>query len=341
MTQKRCRRGLTVLGLTAVTAMLAAACGSSSSPAGSSSAPVTVRMQLSWTPESEFAGYLVAAAKGYYKQAGLNVSILSGGPNVNDVEQLADGAADVTVDRTSTLFQSWAKGVPIKAVAETDSAPQVVLVGWKKDGITGVASLKGKQIGIYSDDTFIMDTMLKNMGVSLSSIHVFYEGYNVDGFIANKYPVAEAYLTSDWESILDSGIKPSQLTIWKPASYGADIIHGSIIATDSFIQAHPGALRKFVQATLRGWAYAYAHPYEAVTIVLKAAGSSGGTRQYQTEGLAAMKSLQWPGGSEPAHWGAIPLSVYEKDAQIVQANGVVSKHIDVADTVDTGIMGDG
>jgi NitT/TauT family transport system substrate-binding protein len=342
------RRTLVPVGVALLVALAAAACSSASSSStsspstGSSSSAaglIPIRFQLSWTPEAEFAGYLVAKAEGYYQQAGLNVSILSGGPNINDVQQLVSGAADLAVDRTSTLFQAVAKGIPIKAIAETDSVPQIWLVGWKKDGITSVASLKGQRIGIYSDDAFIVDTMLKHMGISLSQVHVFFQGFNVNPFIANKYPVAEVYLTSDLESIQFAGIKTSELTIFKPADYGANIIHGVIMGTDKIIQSDPAALTKFVQATLKGWEYAYTHPYQAISIVLQAAGPSGGTRAYQTAGLMAMKAIQWPTGVAPPNWGQIPLSVYQQNAQVVTSNGVVTSPINVAADVDTSIAG--
>jgi NitT/TauT family transport system substrate-binding protein len=280
----------------------------------------------------------VAKAKGFYQNAGLNVTILSGGPNINDIQQLVTGSADLTIDRTSTLFQAWAKGVPIKAIAETDSVPQIWLVGRKSDGVTSTASLRGKRIGVYSDDAFIIHTMLKNMGIGLNQVRIFFQGFNVNPFIANKYPVAEVYLTSDLQSMLFAGMKESQLTVFKPASYGAGIIHGVIIATDKMIQANPGALRKFVQATLKGWEYAYAHPYEAISIVLKAAGPSGGTRAYQTAGLMAMKNIQWPDGTKPANWGAIPVGIYQANAHVVQSTGVTNKPIDVAAAIDTSIV---
>jgi len=345
MTRKSRRRGLSALGIALSMAILAAGCGSSGSGnssdsgAGSgSAAKIPLRMQLSWTPEAEFAGYLVAKAMGFYSQAGLDVTILPGGPNVNDVQQLVSGAADVTIDRTSTLFQAWSKGVPIKAIAETDAVPQIWLVGRKSDGINTVSDLKGKRIGIYSDDAFIVDTMLKNMGISLNQVKIFFQGFNVNGFVANKYPVSEIYLTSDLQTILQGGIKQSQLTVFKPASYGAGIIHGVLMANDKIIQSNPGALTKFVQATLRGWEYSYAHPYKAISIVLKAAGSSGGTRAYQTAGLAVMKTIQWPNGSQPANWGSIPMSIYEQNAKVVEATGGTGKSIDVPATVDTSIV---
>lgn len=344
MTQKMRHRRLGVLALAlTLPVVLAAGCSSSSSPstsASSSSGKISIRMQLSWTPNAEFAGYLVAKALGYYSKAGLNVTILPGGPNVNDLQQLASGAADVTVDRTSALFEATAKGVPIKAIAETNTVPLIWLVGRKSDGITGVSSLKGKRIGIYSADQFIITTMLKNMGINPKDVQLFFQGYNVNGFIAKKYPVAEVYLNSDYVSMQEAGIKASQLTVFKPADYGADIVHGVIISTDKMIQTNPAALRKFVQATLKGWEYSFAHPTQATAIVLAAAGSSGGTKAYELAGLQAMKNVSWPSGAMPPHWGSIPVAVYQQNAKVVQSTGGTGgTPINVANAVDTSIVG--
>src|SRR5262249_12879402 len=152
-------------------------------------------------------------------------------------------------------------------------------------------------------------------------VQTFYQGYNVNGFIANSYPVAEVYLNSDNVSMQEAGLNATKLTIFRPADYGADILHGVIIATDSMIQSNPGALRKFVQATLQGWSYAFSHPDQATTIVLAAAGSSGGTRAFELAGLQAMKNVSWPNGTMPQNWGAVPMSVYQANAHVVQSTG--------------------
>src|SRR6266851_4719539 len=56
-------------------------------------------LQLKWLPDAQFAGYFVAAAKGYYRDVGLDVTIKPGGPDINPSQVLAAGGADVAVLR--------------------------------------------------------------------------------------------------------------------------------------------------------------------------------------------------------------------------------------------------
>jgi len=57
-----------------------------------------VTLQLKWVTQSQFAGYYVAQAKGYYKAAGLEVEIKPGGPDIAPEQVIAGGGADVIVD---------------------------------------------------------------------------------------------------------------------------------------------------------------------------------------------------------------------------------------------------
>ena len=334
------------LSIVAALALLAAGCASSSSPpaAGSgsspaSSAPVPIRMQLSWLNSSQFAGYLVAKAKGFYSHAGLNVTILPGGPNVNDVQQLVSGAADVTVDRTSTLYAAIDKGIPIKAIAEFDHESGFWLVAKKSTGITKPADLKGKRIGVFSDDTFEYDAMLTKMGLNpKTDVHTFFEGFTMTPFINNQFPVAQVTSWDELQTLYEAGIKPSQLTFFKPSSYGVGILHGSLIATDSIIQSHPQALKAFVHATIQGWQWAYAHPTQAVAIVLAAAGPTD-SKRHETDQLNAMKQIQWINGKEPANWGTIPVAAYQAQAKVVENAHVVNKPVNVPADIDTSIAG--
>lgn len=339
-------RRASALGAMAALAALSAGCGSSSSssaPALSGGSPSTtsVRMQLSWLPSSQFAGYLVAKSKGFYKAAGLNVTILPGGPNVNDVQSLVSGQADVTVDRTSTLFASIDKGIPIKAIAEFDHESGFWLIAKKSSGITTAADLRGKRIGIFSDDTFEYNAMLSKMGIDpKTGVKTFYEGFTMTPWINNQYPVAMVTSWDELQSVYEAGIKPSQLTFFKPTDYGVGILHGSLIATDQMIQSHPAALKAFVAATIKGWQYAYAHPTEAVAIVHKAAGPNDPIR-HETDELAAMKAIQWVNGKEPANWGSIPMSVYKTDAAEIEGATpkIVTKQVNVTAAVDQSIAG--
>src|ERR1700727_369529 len=74
-------------------------------------------LQLKWVAQSQFAGYYVAAAKGYYKAAGLDVTIKPGGPDVNPSQVIAGGGADVVVDWMPSALAGREKGVKLVNVA--------------------------------------------------------------------------------------------------------------------------------------------------------------------------------------------------------------------------------
>lgn len=334
-----------ILKLAAVlsTGLLVAACGSSGgkSSGGSGSSgggTTTIRMQLSWTPSAQFAGYLVAQANGFYSASHLDVKILAGGPNVNDVQQIVSGSADMTVDRTSTLFAARDKGIPIKAVAEFDSQSGFWLIAKKSSGITKPSDLKGKKIGIFSDDEFEYDAMMAKMGLNpKTDVKTFFQGFTMTPWLQGQYPVAMVTSWDELQSVYEAGVKPSDLTFFKPSDYGVGILHGSLFSSESLLKDHADAVKAFVAATIKGWQYAYAHPAEAIQIILKAA-PKGDSKKHETDQLAAMKQIQWPHGTEPSDWGKIPMSTYQENAKLVQEFKVVKKPVDVNAAVDTSIV---
>ena len=77
-------------------AAILAVCGVTASLSASAADKVTV--QLKWLPQAQFAGYYVAQSKGYYKEAGLDVTIKPGGPDISPVQVIAGNGADVVVN---------------------------------------------------------------------------------------------------------------------------------------------------------------------------------------------------------------------------------------------------
>src|SRR6202165_97693 len=72
----------------------------------------TVTIQLKWVSQAQFAGYFVAKEKVFYKDAGLDVTIKPGGPDVAPPQVIAGGGADVVVDWMPSALASGAEGGP-------------------------------------------------------------------------------------------------------------------------------------------------------------------------------------------------------------------------------------
>src|SRR5215831_13024514 len=109
--------------------------------------PVTI--QLKWVAQAQFAGYFVAKDKGFYKDAGLDVTIKAGGPDVAPPQVIAGGGADVIVDWMPSALASREKGVPLVNISQTFKRSGLELTCRADTGIKKPTDLKGKTVGVW------------------------------------------------------------------------------------------------------------------------------------------------------------------------------------------------
>ena len=108
--------------------------------------PVTI--QLKWVAQAQFAGYFVARDKGFYKEAGLDVTIKPGGPDVAPPQVIAGGGADVVVDWMPSALASRKKACPGQHLADLQEVG-LELTCRADTGIKKPVDLKGKTLGVW------------------------------------------------------------------------------------------------------------------------------------------------------------------------------------------------
>src|SRR3979490_579585 len=126
-----------------------AAGGKSGVSLGAAQAADTVTIQLKWVSQAQFAGYFVAKEKGFYKDAGLDVTIKPGGPDVAPPQVIAGGGAYVVVDWMPAALDSREKGVPLVNISQTFKKSGLELTCRAETGIKKPADLKGKTVGVW------------------------------------------------------------------------------------------------------------------------------------------------------------------------------------------------
>src|ERR1700680_1082758 len=109
--------------------------------------PVTI--QLKWVSQAQFAGYFVARDKSFYKEAGLDVTIKPGGPDINPSQVIAGGGADVVVDWMPSALATREKGVALVNIAQTFTRSGMMLTCRVDSGVKTPADLKGKILGVW------------------------------------------------------------------------------------------------------------------------------------------------------------------------------------------------
>jgi len=345
----RARALMSAGALALVLSLVAAACGSSGSEStsGSSGAPAKIRVQLSWIPDGQFAGYLMARDKGFYKAENLDVQLLPGGPNVNAVQQVVTGAADMTINKVSELYAARDKRLPVVSIAQFDQRSSFPLVAFKSSGINGPQDFKGKKVGIwYGGDEYEFFALMQKVGLDpKKDVQLFEQGFTMDSFLKHDYQVAMVTTFNELNVIRLSGVSDDQLTIVNPSDYGISIPHGALITNENWLKqdGNKDAAARFVRATMKGWDYAFAHVDESAGVAAKSALSAGGDAatkdltKLQTMSINEIQKLQYPSGFAKDQHGKIDPTLYQNVADIVSKFGLVKNKVDVTAAYDPSI----
>src|SRR6266404_482308 len=122
-----------------------------------------VSLQLKWKHQFQFAGYYAAQEQGFYRDAGLDVTIREGGPGIDVAETVSSGKADFGVCSASVL-RDWANGRRLVVLAAIfQRSPAVILVARRAD-ISNVAELRGRTL-MDTPGSDEIAAMLKREGV--------------------------------------------------------------------------------------------------------------------------------------------------------------------------------
>src|SRR5271169_6098944 len=157
----------------------------------SAQAADSVTIQLKWVAQAQFAGYFVAKEKGFYKDAGLDVTIKPGGPDVAPPQVIAGGGADVVVDWMPSALASREKGVPLVNISQTFKRSGLMLTCRADTGIKKPADFKGKTIGVwYGGNEYPFLSWMSKLNIktdsSPSGVKVIKRGFNVDPILQKQ-----------------------------------------------------------------------------------------------------------------------------------------------------------
>lgn len=336
-------------GLLMLLMLTAAACGGDDGGGGGgdggTAAPTTIRFQASWIPDCQFAGYLMANEQGFFADENLEVEILPGGPNVNPIQQVVSGAADITVNKVVALYAARDQGLPVKAIAQFDRVSSFPLVARKDSGIATPEDMRGKDVGIWYDgDEYEVLALLEQAGLDpQTDLNLFEQGFTMDPFLAGEYDVAMVTSYNELNVLRLEGLNPdTELNVIDPSAYGISIPHGSVIANEAWLEENRDAAVGFVRATITGWEYAFANPEETASVCAEESLAAGG--EAATEDLQALQELQLPElerlqmeGSSAEQRGWIDPALYQEVVDIVTRFGLLENEADVEGAYDPTI----
>ena len=254
-----------------------------------------VVVQMKWVPQAQFAGYYVAQAKGYYKEAGLDVTIKPGGPDISPVQVIAAKQADAVVNWMPDALAAREAGVPLVNIAQIFNKSGLMLTCKKSSGVNSPKDFKGKTLGVwYGGNEYPFLNWMSKLGYKVDTdVKVLKQGFNVDPLLQNQAACISTMVYNEYWQLIDAGVKESDLVTFFYEEQGVASLEDGLYVLESNLKdkAFVAKMGKFVKATLKGWNEAVKNPEEAAKIVLAQDASGSATLAIQKRQMENVAKL--------------------------------------------------
>jgi NitT/TauT family transport system substrate-binding protein len=294
-----------ILGIAAVVVVVAALGFASLGTAKPAATMDKVTVQLKWVAQAQFAGYYAAAAKGYYQQFGLDVTIKPGGPDITPEQVVASGQAQFGLDWLPSLLATRDKGGDLVNIAQVFTRSGMTELTWKSSGINTIKKMAGKKVGVWccGNENELYAALVKN-GInpkSSSSVTIVNQPFDMSLFLQNKVDAAAAMTYNELAQVLETKNPQTgklytlaDLNVITMERAGTAMLEDGIFAQGSWLKdtKNQDVAKRFLAASFKGWVYCRDHQTDCVNIVLKNGTLLG--RGHQTWQMNEINKLIWP-----------------------------------------------
>jgi NitT/TauT family transport system substrate-binding protein len=250
-----------------------------------------------WSPQAQFAGYYVGLERGIYKKAGIDLKIIGGGPKVSSSALLRDGKVDFSLMWLSNAIQLKSGGVKIVNIAQVVSRSSLMLVAKKSKGIHTPSDMNGRTVGIWGGD-FQIQPMAFFRKYNLN-VKIINQGNSINLFFFDGIDVTSAMWYNEYHTILNAGFGEDELETFFFSDHGLNFPEEGIYCSERLLQKDTQLCVDFVNATLKGWQYAFSHPDDALDVIMQRIHEVNlpTNRTHQEWMLMRMKDLIFPSGT--------------------------------------------
>ena len=263
----------------------------------------TVKLQLQWFTQGQFAGYFAAVDQGFYTDAGLNVEIVEGGVDIAPQKQLATGAVDFAISWVPKALAEREAGAKVTNIAQVFQRSGTLQVSFKDAGITSAKDFKGKKIGNwgFGNEYEIFAALSKEGLDPATDVTLIQQNFDMNGLLAGEIDAAEAMTYNEYAQVLEA-VNPDtgalytadDLNVVSYEAEGVGMLQDAIWADEARLSdpAYCGKALAFVKASLKGWAYCRDN-VEACRDIVVGKGSKLGN-SHQLWQVNEVNKLIWP-----------------------------------------------
>jgi NitT/TauT family transport system substrate-binding protein len=273
--------------------------------------------------QAQFAGYYVALENGFYEEAGLNVTILPGGPDIAPTQVIAGGGADVVVEWMPAALAARENGLPLVNIAQPFKSSGMMLTCWGDVGISAPADLANRTLGVwffgneYPFLSWMSQLGIKTEGKMDGSVEVLKQGFNIDPLLQRQADCISTMTYNEYWQVIDSGVGAEELVTFKYEDQGVATLEDGLYVLEDKLDdaAFVDKMERFVAASMRGWKWAEENPADAAMIVLDYDETGAQTEEHQIRMMGEVAKLT--AGSN----GALDPADYQRTVDTLLAGG--------------------
>ena len=255
-----------------------------------------VSLQLMWLEQFQFAGYIMAKEKGFYRAAGLEVDIKKFKYSLNSVDEVLKGNATFGVGRSS-LIKLRSDGKKIVLLSAIFQSSPYAFISLSSSNIHSVKDFKDKTIMITQDvlDSASMYAMTSSSGLSKDELHIKEHNFDLNELISKNIDIYGGYISNEPFFLKSMGIEYNALT---PKDEGFNFYSDILFTSQKVVDKYPSMVKKFKEASLKGWRYAFNHIKESVNIIYNDYNPQYKTKEALTFEANELKKLAYVDGIE-------------------------------------------
>ncbi|NDZ92823.1 ABC transporter substrate-binding protein [Streptomyces sp. SID6673] len=261
--------GALALGGTAVLS----ACGGGTASQAATSGGTSGSLQTGWVPTVEQAGSYIADSRGYYRDAGIDLGILSGGPNTAVDSVVISGKALIGNSNTDIVADMITNGAPVKVIGARFQTSPFCAYSLADRAITSPRELVGKRVGCAAGNEGAFKTFLGLNGLSLSDVTLVPVQFD-PAPTANGEVDAQVGFSIDQPATLRAQGHDVHTMLF--SDFGYNILSSALFATTQSIEAQPDLLASFLTGERRGWQDNVKDPAEGARLAVDVYGKNTG-----------------------------------------------------------------
>ena len=217
-----------------------------------------------WTAQAQFAGYYVAEAKGFYRQAGIDVRIEHPSSTQPAMSRLRNNQCQATTLQLCQAMDIIDVGIPLVNILQTSMNNAMVIVSAKdKDPLTQ----KGARVGIWS-------VGFGQLAICMSiKDHLDYQwvrfAQNINLFVAGALDATLAMSYNEYYQLIQAGIVMTDKNVYRFCDHGYNVQEDGVYMRRDYYETHREQAHRFAEASKKGWEWAAQHPDKTLDIVMQ------------------------------------------------------------------------